>query len=206
MDYIISPKANAARHRLLRRGAGQRAGLRRGREAVAGLLRPVPCRRRAVLQEHLVLEHADDDLPRRPGRHLHGLRRLDPGLDRDHRRLAVSTPSEHGRARAIDMTTHERRRRRRPPARRGGWRRRSIVDPGSSWRRCSRRPLGWLVIAYLGLARAVPDHRRSGRSTRSPATSITQPTLDNYQRILERRRSTGSITVRTVIMAARRHR
>ena len=59
MDYIISPEANAEVDRLVRRGAGQRAGLRRGREAVAGHCEQLPRDRRGVLQGRLVLEHAD---------------------------------------------------------------------------------------------------------------------------------------------------
>ncbi len=75
---------------VLRRGAGQRRGVRRGREAEPRPLRAVPRQRRGLLQGRLVLEHADDDLPRRADRRqVHGLRRLDQGLDRDHGRLTA---------------------------------------------------------------------------------------------------------------------
>ena len=50
MDYIISPEANAQVDGLLRRGAGRARRLRRGREAIAGSLRPLPRQRRGLLR------------------------------------------------------------------------------------------------------------------------------------------------------------
>ena len=72
MNYIVSPKANAGVTVFFGEAPGQREGVRRGREAGGRLVRAVPCRRRGVLQERLVLEHADRDLARRARRHLHG--------------------------------------------------------------------------------------------------------------------------------------
>ncbi len=89
MDYIISPKANADVTVYFGEAPGQRRGVRRGREAERRPLRAVPRQRRGLLQERLVLEHADQGLPRRRGpTSVHRLRRLDQGLDRDHGRLS----------------------------------------------------------------------------------------------------------------------
>ena len=59
------------------------------------------------------------DVPRRPGRHLHRLRCLDQGLDRDHRQLSrpsITAPTDRSidAPSATDLTTGQRRR--RPPA------------------------------------------------------------------------------------------
>ncbi len=99
MNYIISPKANADVTVFFGEAPVSAPACAEAEKQVGGLVRAVPCRRRAVLQEHLVLEHADRDLPRRARRHLHGLRRLDPGVDRDHRQLATRTSRDRtGRA------------------------------------------------------------------------------------------------------------
>ena len=68
---------------VLRRGAGQQRGVRL--HAGSGPLHEVPCDRRGLLLEGLLLEHADRGLRRRPRRGLQGLLRMDAGLDRDPR-------------------------------------------------------------------------------------------------------------------------
>ena len=97
MDQIICPKANAAGGRVVRRGAGQRA-------------RPATL---TADKNFCDTYHAGDEayfdkiwywttpiaaVPRRPhGRHVQGLRGLDPGLDRDQgligRRHRTATPA-----------------------------------------------------------------------------------------------------------------
>ena len=90
MDYIISPKANADVTVYFGEAPVSAAACAEAEKQSRRALRPVPRERRGLLQGRLVLEHADDDLPRRPdGRQVHRLRRLDQGLDRHHRRLSL---------------------------------------------------------------------------------------------------------------------
>ena len=85
-------------------------------------LHDVPRRRRGLLREDLVLDHADRTVPRRPHRRdLQGLLRLDPGLDR---RSRASVPASRPSAPA-------------PLA-------------AAAARRLLSAPLLWLVVAYLG--------------------------------------------------------
>ncbi len=77
MDYIISPVPNAHGDGVLRRGAGEPAGLCRGREAERGALRHLPRDRRDVLGERLPLEHAVEGVHRWARAHLHRLLGVD---------------------------------------------------------------------------------------------------------------------------------
>ena len=81
VDYITSPEPQAAGRGVVRRGAGQHPGLLTdvGQE----VLRHLPRRGRRLRRADLLLDHADRAVPRRPDRReVHGLRRLDPGVDR----------------------------------------------------------------------------------------------------------------------------
>ena len=85
----------------------------------------LPRRRRGLLRPDLVLDHADRAVPRRPHRrHLHGLRRLDAGLDRRSR-----ADASRAGGRAVQLPAR--------PASCTGTR-------GCGWRCCSRRRCcGW---------------------------------------------------------------
>ena len=80
MDHIISPTANAGRGGVVRRGALEREGVRRDLRPEP--LRDLPRRRRGVLRPGVVLDDADEGVPRRAWSHLQGLLRMGPGLDR----------------------------------------------------------------------------------------------------------------------------
>ena len=82
---------------VVRRGALEREGLRRdGRRQP---LRDLPRRRRGVLRPGVVLDDADEGVPRRAWCHLQGLLRMGPGLDRGEG-VALASPSGGGSRRA----------------------------------------------------------------------------------------------------------
>ena len=68
MDYIVSPKVNAQVAQWFGEAPAQTKACD---EAEAGLLRHLPRARRRVRHEDLLLDHADQGLPRRSRRDLH---------------------------------------------------------------------------------------------------------------------------------------
>ena len=111
----------------------------------------LPRRRRGLRRQDLVLDHADRAVPRRPHRRqVHGLRRLDPGLDRDQGLSPCRRPVAGcaGAARAP----------RRPP-------------PASGSGCCLLPPMLWLVRGLPRRARRRCSSPRSGARTPSPARS-----------------------------------
>ncbi len=80
MDHIISPKANAGVAEWF--GEAPSNAKACAETADAEPLRDLPRRRRGVLRPGVVLDDADEGVPRRAWCHLQGLLRMGPGLDR----------------------------------------------------------------------------------------------------------------------------
>ena len=194
------------------------AGLRRGREAVARSLRPVPCDRRGLLQGRVLLEHAERRVPRRPGPDLQGLLRLDEGLDRDQGLIAreprdgprLPTGSRGPRIRTTDPHDDDPG---RAPGRLAAHA--SPPLPPSRWRRLAaalyRRPraqlglllaapLGWLFIAYLG-SLVILFISAFWRLDPFSGDIVTEPTLQNFEELLSTR-IYRTVAIRTVGFAA----
>ena len=104
MDYIAGPEANAQSAEYF----GEAPANAKACDLTADktLLRHLPRRGRGLRRQDLVLDHADQAVPRRPhGRQVHRLRRVDAGLDRDQGltvdvRSAAPPPRAPGRAAA----------------------------------------------------------------------------------------------------------
>ena len=166
-----------------------------------------------LLEGRLVLDHARGEVPRRPHRRqVHGLRRLGRGLDRDQgqadldRGLAAGAPPPAGTPIAADPMTRTTTGRlaaavHRPPAARRVAPRAPATAPRGC---CSRRPLGLAGRRLPRVAGRSCSSTRSGRATPSPGRRSTSRRSRTSPELLED--PYPAITLRTVGMAAARHR
>ena len=117
--------------------------------STTGPLHDVPRRRPGVLRPALVLEDADEEVPRRSHRHrVRRLQGLDAGVGRDQGQLSRDR-RQWGRADRPAPTASRR------PASRGVLARRARAAPAAS---SSPRPLAWLTRRLRRLARRAPRH------------------------------------------------
>ena len=146
----------------------------------------------AVLRPALVLDHADDQVPRRPHRReVRGVQGLDLGLGRDQGQLTPALASTSGAGRQpvrppvtrCPPSTTSRASRLRVAGRRGASRRRPARHLGRSARLA---PLTWLLVVYIGSLVALLV--TSLYSLADDPTGLLHPPrhaspLDNYERL-----------------------
>ncbi len=172
------------------------SGVRRGREAQPGHCDAFHAKDEAYFtrsttgprRRRTAVDGRGDDLQglpttgRRPGRRSRAADRSRPPTTEGSRaHLGGARASRRPAPDSAPMTADRPRR----AARRRGAARRAAAPPapaGAARRCCSRRPLGWLVLAYLGSLAVLLAQRVLVATTRSPATSIAEFTLDNFER------------------------
>ena len=198
MNYIVSPKANAAGGRVVRRGAVEQARLRRdGRQT--DHCTTFHADDEAYFEPDLVLDHADRNqcLDGRDERHLQGLRGLDAGLDGDQGLTTVPRRDMAPAAcRRVRQAAAPARVVAAPPRRRAAGALLLGADGSGSWSPTSARsPCCSLVVA-------------SGRSTASPASWSSVPDAGQLQTLVHRA-GLPHVALRSVIgvaAAGDRHR